>query len=883
MRFQKVVIVAGVSAWAWIAAAAPDVGRESAPKPLDVLIKDLGHEKFRMRETASREIWVLGAPALESLQEVAAGSDPERAYRARDLIRKIQLQVTPDTDASVIDLVDRYDKSTLEEKVEIFQELHKQRAWRQLLMLYAAETSADLQARLQDSIGGVAVMAARERLLDGDADGARDFLEMAPADAAGLLALADFHRSQGTLAEELGRAKTLVGKQAAAWQLALHRADGNLVAAISVASAAEEPKIGAMLAALAGDPLPWLRGGPAEPQKRELIANRYSDLAILRWQGKPLSSEELAPLVRAAGSKERDERAKAIGALFLLGEARSAEAAYAKISPTSAFSYFETLERIPDALMALGLDGKNPDYSGWVQKRAANLAIKGDAEDERDVSMDIPELILMANFLERRGLVDELSKAFGAPMEKLAEVDPKLFTELLGAFFGNAESIGSAPQLARRLAVKWAGEDAERWDSVITAAFGGQDATVALWDWLAELNPEASRIDRLDGMLAMLGMVPDPLLLRDKWLSLAWGAIDKAAKDDRKPLLQKLASVTSQTGDVKTSLRIWDQLEESDREGTFWRSHIADLSAAGRWAEAAAFFRKQIEQGISNELPPQPTFYACLAACLRRAGQVKEAAENDALVEKLALGHDAAEIANGYAFGSDYRRAADWWARAARQQDPVAPDAAVALGLHLEMLLEQEKWSQAGSLAEMIAQMVAEGVAGGESQFVRLKLRLQADLGRALGNLKDDRAGSIRILENTNRISPGDGFMADYFFPAVRRAGLIQEHDKWFNESWRWISGVSRQFPNSDNTHNTAGWLASRANRNLGEAEEHLKKALAMNPNQAAYLDTMAEIEFAKGNRAAAVEWSGRAINTRPEDALLRRQHQRFVSGPLPR
>ena len=56
-----------------------------------------------------------------------------------------------------------------------------------------------------------------------------------------------------------------------------------------------------------------------------------------------------------------------------------------------------------------------------------------------------------------------------------------------------------------------------------------------------------------------------------------------------------------------------------------------------------------------------------------------------------------------------------------------------------------------------------------------------------------------------------------------------------------------------------------------------------MNPYQVAYLDTMAEVQFAKGKRKEALEWSARAVNYRPTDPQLRRQHERFRSSPLPR
>lgn len=889
MKFQCVVMVTGLAAWMATAAAAPEPSAQSAPKAtgksLAELIRDLSNEKFRARENATRELWQIGEPALSALQKIAEEKDPEQSYRARELIRKIQLHITPDTDPEVMSLVERFAKATPNEKVALFEQMHKKRAWLQILKLYASEANPELQNQLQRSVQGVAVIAARECLLKGDTNTAREFLEMAPADAPGLLALADFHRSQGSLDAELKRAKALKGEQADAWQLALYRAAGNLEAARDCASAAGENKISVAMSALLGDPLPWLRdnpiGGVAGP-----ILKPYTELAIRRWQGKTIRPGDLEPLVHSAGSRNRDERQNGTNALFLLGETGLAEKAYVASSAVAAFSYFESLERIPEALKALGLDPENPDYSKWVEKRVGRLS-NNDVGNQNDVSTDSHDLIVMANFLERRGLHPQCADAFMKPLAAFAEKDAKVFTAFLGQLFGgNAtmsdESIG-ASLLAKEAAAAWAGDRVERWEEVVASTFGGQDEVIDLWDWLSELQPKASRAECFEGMLALCGLGRDPLRLRDKWLALAWTAIRQAPAENRKPLLDRMAFISGQNPDVLTGLKLWDQLDESSREEIPWRAHILDLSAAERWDEAAAFFLKQIGLTLETKLDPQPSLHACAAACLRKAGRAAEAAAQDSLVEKLALGNDAVEIANGYAYGCDYKRAADWWARAVRQLDPGDENFAAALQLHAEMLMEQGKWKEVASISEVRAQMVASANSISVSPLPCLRLRLQSDMGRALVNLKTDRAGSVSVLGNCYRMFPCDGSLADDFFPAVRMAGLLKEHDEWFKDSWERVSAVIKRFPDSDNTYNTAAWLAARAQRNLDQAEGYLDKALAMNPDQSAYLDTMAEIQFARGNRKKALEWSARALNFMPLDVLLRRQHERFRTSPLPR
>lgn len=895
MNFHATARLTIVCAWACGAVAAPAPAVESAPqKPLPAWIADLADPKFRVREDASRELWKIGEAALPALKQVATGRDPEQAYRARELIRKIQLHLTPETDPVVVALVESYDTASPEEKVNVFAKLNSKRAWRQILKLYAGETSVDQQARLEqilqqrgsgiEGITGVAVIAARERLLAGDASGAREFLEMAPATAEGLLALADFHRSQGTLTAELERAKTLKGERVAAWRLALYRASGNLEAARDAAKSAGETKIFAVTSALLGDPLPWLNanlvGAGGAP-------SAYAALAIKRWQGE-LRPQDLEPLLRTANSKNRSERPAAFHSLFLLGEVSSAEAAYLKYSAEDAFAYFESLERVPEALQALGLKPENPDYAGWLAKRFETLAKNEEENEGSSYATAMQELVMTANFMERRLPEKQWQAVWLKPMADLADKQAERFNELLSILFGDGSSLSGrsqgAPGIAREVALAWAGDDEDRWNDVVKCAFGEEDETNALWQWLAELDPKASRPERLDGMLAICGMGRDPRRLRQRWLELAWEAVNKAPADKREPLLDRMLFFSGVTPDVATHFKVCGLLPEDKFNDVAWGSHVLNLSAANRWDEAAGFFVKQIGILAERKLDPQPHLHAFAAACLRKAGHQAEAAVQDALVEKLALGHDAQRIAEGYAFGCDYARAADWRARAVLQCDPA--DGRTLVGIletHLNELLEQGNWTQVAALAEVQAQLLSVLEIRSNMAMAQLLIRLNADLGRALANLKNDRAGSIEKLRNCHRMFPSDGSLADNFFPALRKMGLLKEHDEWFKISWERMSAVVAQFPDSDNTCNTAGWLAGRAQRNLEQAKKLLEKALAARPNSSIYLDTMAEIEFARGNRQKALEWSARAVNFMPEDPTIRHQYERFRTSPLPR
>ncbi|GAA5117271.1 hypothetical protein GCM10023212_05620 [Luteolibacter yonseiensis] len=891
-------MVAGFSTWSWTAYAAPEPTTVPSPpeKSVEVLVQELADPKFRTREEASRKIWQIGDPALPALQAVAEGKDPEQAYRARELIRKIQLFITPETDPTVIAIVEQYAKASGREKEKLFEELIRKRAWRQLLKLYSNESSAELRASLEEplrsnhegnfGISAVAVIAARESLGKGDADSAREFLEMAPATATGLLALANFHRNQGTLDDELKRALTLKGPHADAWQLALYRASGNVGAAKNAATAAGESKISAVMSVLLGDPIPWLQREKGD-SGAEKNATAYTDLAIRRWQGKPIRELDRYPLMLALNGRGDQDQLAAINALYLLGETAMADTAFVQSSKLGGYVYNEMVERVPEALKILGLDPEKPDYTAWVGERIGIL--RKDDSEEYNPSDATLDLLYLVNFLESRGLAQQAEDAYLKPLLALAGENEDHFTRFLRYLCGSTRGARSrhdgAPALLQKLIGTWAGDNEERWDDALGFLFGEQEEVRVLWEWLAELDPQAGRAERLSGMLSVFGVGRDPAKLREKWVELAWADVQKTPLEKREAILEKMIFLVGQTSDAANQLKLWDMLPEGKREEIMGGVFLDNFTAAGRWTEAAEWELKLIEARAKAKLDPVPTLHARAAAFLRRAGKAEEAAAHDSWVEKLALGYDAEAISISYSEGGDYTRAAIWMERAVRECNPENPQTlARVLEAHQALLMEQGSWLQLAAHAEVRAQIAAAEVPPSSNPVALQILRFQSDLGRALANLKADRAGSVALINQALGNFPSDGSLADDFFPAVRKAGLLKEHDEWFEAAWARMSRVLEQFPDCDNTRNTAAWLASRARLKLDEAEALETRVIALNPEESSYLDTMAEIRFAKGDRKAALEHSARAVNFEPggpQAPILRRQHERFRTEPM--
>jgi len=854
-----------------------------APPPsasISSLITGLGDESFKIRESATLDLWKKGEAALPELRKAALSDDPETSLRAADLTKRIEFGITPETPSGVMPLLDRHADASTNEKFQIDNQLAKLRAWRQMLKLYASESPTD-RVTLKAAVKNIAIIAARERLILGDTKGAREFLEMGPADEAGLMALAAFHRSQGTLGKQILLARSTKADQYA-WLQALYRADGNIPAARKAAETSGNPRLAAMMALYDGDPLPWLQQNGKGAQDLT-CPPAYAELAIRRWQGKPYRSTELEPLTRPS-SKKTDGAWSTVAALFLLGEKHIAEERLQQMSSEDAFDYLDSMERPQEALKTMGFNPEKPDFKGWAAKLIPHLATNDDDETNSSAN-PTSDLVRIVNFLEQRGEQANLQEAFLPPLESLAKKDPAAFMEFLQALFGSDSGTSIAPTFATQVVSRWAAQDEGRWQDVVLALIGEDPSRKEWWDWMGNLDPSATSEQKLKGFLAIFYHVPDREKLRDKWIDLSWAAMETAPENTRSEIAYRVYNACLGNPDVRNFIKAWNHLSaDQKQEISISQSSLdrdlftASFSAAGKWNESADFFLQALEKQKNARQGMRPELYAYAAAALRRSGKGKQAAEYDAWAEKLALGdpQTSIAIAAAYGFGEDYERQNKWQLRASLECVPDSREFLATIQGYARSMMEAEKWKLAAAAYEVMAQIQAcpQYLIGNSTEA--LIIRLHADHAHAMDSLKTNRQYALSTLANCHRLLPGNASLADYFFPSLRKAGLMKEHDEWFEQSWMQMKAVIDRYPEADNLLNSAAWLASRSGHRLDEAEKYERKALSIRPYQSAFMDTMAEIQNAKGNPQKAVEWSDQSVNYEPADPQIRQQNVRF-------
>jgi hypothetical protein len=840
---------------------------------VDQWIKDLGSETFEVREKASQELWKSGEAAMPALRDAVMSNDPEVAMRAREAISKVELKITRDTPVGILSLIEAYKKSSSGQKLGVLNSLKEERAYFQMLKLFSMENPEE-QKELASAVEDVAMFAAREAIVANQVDQAVELLRMAPSNHDELMALACLFRSLGQLDQQIANPDPPQNVDREMWKGYLLRANGDLDGAIELAGQTKQLQLLAGLKVLKGDPVPWLELNQApghRKQNPQHAQQAYVDIALKRWRGEEVDKNDFDPLVKSLTANSRMQRNLAMSSLASLGQLSMVEKSRNKENPSMAYLYYLSREEISKALEILGLDPVKPDYEKWVKAQFVRIE-EGDYPDSI-----VLNLVLMAAFMEKRGLDQELDKAFGQPLTDLQKSNQEVYWEVISRLFMG--EIG-APHFTIQHLAKWAGEDVERWGEVFSSALGEEGIVMEWLDWIREIDPEMKDREALEAMMAIFKMSGSPGKSRETWMNRIWKIVqDEKNKDLKMQYAKRIMTLCIQQQDVRNTLKAWDMLDQEQKESNQWGSIDIYLTAAGRWEEAA----KILLDFTGEKTHASPEVHAHLAATLRRAGMEREARKHDEMAEKLCLGSAASSmrIAAYYVYGGDKRRADIWFQRAVLEADPADGDFLTALEKCAEKHVRDRNWRLAASCHEVVVHIQACEPYRENSLPEFAKSRMYADLSRAMSTLPENKERALQTLKSIHEDFMTDGVLADDFFPALREAGLNRELEAWFADTWRFMVEVIGKYPKSHNSRNTAAWFASRAGIKLAEAEKYLAEAIDMSPEQAAYLDTMAELKFAQGDRKAALKWSTQSLGFAPFEDAIRSQHERFLTAPF--
>jgi tetratricopeptide (TPR) repeat protein len=142
-----------------------------------------------------------------------------------------------------------------------------------------------------------------------------------------------------------------------------------------------------------------------------------------------------------------------------------------------------------------------------------------------------------------------------------------------------------------------------------------------------------------------------------------------------------------------------------------------------------------------------------------------------------------------------------------------------------------------------------------------------------------EHLGKLMELDESKQVLQKDPGMAADIVPALENAGRNDEANRIFDSAYTALKAQVTAMPSDPMAKNNLAWLCACSGRKLDEAVSYADQAVAMNKEDAACLDTQAEVYFRVGRAKEAVEIEKRALAAKPEDAYMVRQVERFAAG----
>lgn len=845
-------------------------------------VVELGAQDFQARSKAMEEIWKSGEESLVFLEELSRSDDPELVARAKSIIQKIKLGITPVTPERVVKLIDLYLKETPKGRIAVIEKLRDLKEFEYLLKLRRNETDERVVERLDGMITQIMPRVVREFLNEKKFAEAKEVLSLSNQYQY-IIQYADLLQNLGELDEAVEKLKDPKTPEEVERYLAFLRVKGDPGLLRQEAKRLGDQTAEVLAALVMGDHVPYFEyllartsdaRGQAGSAGLSLASQHYLKWALANHRGDTQGEKKEVDALEYLG-KQLSEEEEARVNLFRMGLGDQVIESLDEDFLQTKINYHLMQENYAEARDLIGLPATGP-LDEWI-KETATKAEKEFKRNER--GSEVGRLIAAVEFLEARGLVEEATKGAEALFDRArGKVEVNLSNLGREMFFSAPISVLTA--FAREI------EEHEALPvSCIKALSSTDDQHLWLYQAIQKAAPELGVRELLLHTFSFSGR---QLLVPVKKHEEIFDLVLKEVMKSEEPLegLDNLYQIVVYRNRESELRRVTEAQAQSGSENGYLRAMLAidsgrledalplieDLKVDSDEASASFLYRhglllKQLGKEGGDELLKQANLIA------GGSGQsLQDQAEQYLRFGEIEKSHELLKMA------------------LLRSQVVPAPGDYSSLNAVLDGLSAGAatlgRWQEALAYREALAMISSYG---GESNGVYyMRDRFQVLVARGALAMKNGKIESaVAAFSEAHEILPRDGYLANELFPVMRELGLSERHDQLFAESARHAREVIKLFPKDDNAHNNFAWLASRANRCLDEAEGYLKIALELNPQSAAYLDTMGEIYFARRDRNEALKWSRRSLENEVFGRSssrweLHQQNRRFKSGEFP-
>lgn len=854
-------------------------------------IEQLGDNEFPTRENASKKLWQAGAAAESALEKAAKSDDPEVVRRARELLDKFHWGIYPDTPADIVALIRAYQSSEGNARKEVLQKLLDggDAGLRAVLKIARAEEDENQRKVLGDLVANELPAAFLKAVTGEKYEHFERLLELGyEGKFIGQNQYAAYWLLRGKLAERIAHfAARLREHPEDAWTAQtlayLHRAGGDLVQARKAAEKASRDDLLEGILYELGD---WkaLVARPHIMATTEYAAEKWAyRAAFARLAGKQTEFENVVRELREfdldKGKRQSCDSLAFVAAKGLLLNDR----------PADGLEMIRTVPQRRDLLFDLLC--ARLDFAA-----ALDLAVKEAANDKEIPPLGLARARLLCLLGDKEG--EALFDNYGERIKD--EIDPLWVQSLLSeemraglkdrAFVHAAKALSVAPPKSRKEL------DREALERLYVAQLFPQQTTVAEV-WWAVLRRKFKYESPAPVLKRLRKLLDGNIEARDikAWIEGDHWRPPVVVPSDTFPLArfevsaQALADTAILAGldDLASSL-----LEKADSRDALLR--LGDLLAAKKqWAKAAERYQQAWKKALQEQMPratprpflkrpPDPLSFYLAGDALVRAGQE---AEGNKLIEQshwLPLADAATRFSFFRALAQRghteaAQREADLLLRVS---EPNSFYMAEGRRRRAMIALKRKEYLKAaeGFEQSMLRCLRWNVHFVSNADFVNVpaqvhQLRAQGLL--AAGKLNE----ALKQVELALAASPGNVNLPIALVPELERRGHKKEATDLFNRCYDAYEKVCRDYPRYAWGHNSAAWMSACCRRNLDKALQHAEKAVELEPTNAGYLDTLAEIHFQRGDKDKAIALQKRVIELDPKKPYFREQMKRLEAG----
>jgi tetratricopeptide (TPR) repeat protein len=142
-----------------------------------------------------------------------------------------------------------------------------------------------------------------------------------------------------------------------------------------------------------------------------------------------------------------------------------------------------------------------------------------------------------------------------------------------------------------------------------------------------------------------------------------------------------------------------------------------------------------------------------------------------------------------------------------------------------------------------------------------------------------DLAGAKREMDACAELMSDEITTAIELIPDLEKHGYKQDADALFARALARQQALCERFPDSANHHNQLAWLAAECKRELDTALTHAKRAVELDPAHAAYIDTLAETYFQRGEIDDAIVHMKKCVALQPDVRRNRTQLAKYEAA----